>query len=204
MTMISNLGIFNVKDYGATGDGATDETAAIAAAIAAALAVNGAVYFPAGRYVVSNVNIPNGIRQVFGLGIIVDSKDSGDYDAVVTLGGSTCITGTAEVVEVLDWSVSIEVSQSTTVRALACGALINSRIHDMLLSWGPTRTDECYGIDLRWITGVDSTNNVIISHNTIVAPYFADYTGRFAAIALIGNSTAYGGYFSSGTGDTTD
>ena len=120
---LTDLGIFNVKDYGATGDGATDETAAIAAAIAAALAVNGAVYFPAGRYVVSNINIPNGIRQVFGPGIITDSKDSGGYDAVVTLGGSTCITGTAEMVELLDWSVSIEVGQATTVRALACGAL---------------------------------------------------------------------------------
>ncbi len=52
---------FNVKAYGAKGDGTTDDTTAIQAAITAAAANNGTVswsggggvYFPAGRYVVS-------------------------------------------------------------------------------------------------------------------------------------------------------
>lgn len=50
------LGVFNVKDpsYGATGDGLTDDTAAIQAAIAAATATGGIVYFPIGSYVVSS------------------------------------------------------------------------------------------------------------------------------------------------------
>lgn len=44
----------NVKDYGAVGDGSTDDTAAILAAVTAANAANNAtVYFPAGRYAVS-------------------------------------------------------------------------------------------------------------------------------------------------------
>ena len=38
--------VFNVKAYGAKGDGTTDDTAAIASAIAAASAVNGTVLFP--------------------------------------------------------------------------------------------------------------------------------------------------------------
>jgi hypothetical protein len=41
---------FNVKDYGATGDGTTDDTAAIAAAHTAAKAVKGEVFFPPGNY----------------------------------------------------------------------------------------------------------------------------------------------------------
>lgn len=51
----------NVKSYGAKGDGVTDDTAAITAAIAAASAiVNGQhtrakVYFPCGRYIVSSI-----------------------------------------------------------------------------------------------------------------------------------------------------
>lgn len=42
--------IFNVKHFGATGDGTTDDTAAIENANIAADAVNGIVFFPAGTY----------------------------------------------------------------------------------------------------------------------------------------------------------
>lgn len=42
--------VFNVKDYGAKGDGATDDTAAVTAAIAAIPATGGTLFFPAGTY----------------------------------------------------------------------------------------------------------------------------------------------------------
>jgi hypothetical protein len=48
-------GIFNVKEFGATGDGTTDDTDAIQAAIGAAHTANGGVvFFPPGRYLVTN------------------------------------------------------------------------------------------------------------------------------------------------------
>lgn len=52
---------FNVKSYGAVGNGSTDDSAAITAAIAAAYAAGGGtVYFPAGTYrVLSQLVIPN-------------------------------------------------------------------------------------------------------------------------------------------------
>lgn len=47
--------MLNVMDYGAKGDGVTDDTAAIQAAVnACATAFGGCVYFPHGRYVVSS------------------------------------------------------------------------------------------------------------------------------------------------------
>ena len=50
----ANAPFFNVKDYGATGDGTTDDTASIAAAItAAASAGGGMVFVPQGTYMVS-------------------------------------------------------------------------------------------------------------------------------------------------------
>jgi len=45
-----NLGIFNVVNFGADPTGATDSTAAIQAAVTAAIAVGGEVFWPAGTY----------------------------------------------------------------------------------------------------------------------------------------------------------
>jgi len=57
--------VFNVHAYGATGDGVTDDTAAVQRAFNAATAGD-AVYFPAGTYVLGTVSIPNGIARIYG------------------------------------------------------------------------------------------------------------------------------------------
>src|SRR5262245_51090855 len=46
--------VFNVKAYGALGDGVADDSEAIADALAAAPASGGIVYFPPGRYLVGD------------------------------------------------------------------------------------------------------------------------------------------------------
>ena len=48
-------GQFNVKTYGAVGDGSTDDTAAIRSAITAASATGGTVFFPPGVFVLPNL-----------------------------------------------------------------------------------------------------------------------------------------------------
>jgi len=54
--------VFNVLDYGATGDGTTNDTAAIQAAITAAAVAGGAVYLPSNIYLMSTgVTIPSNV-----------------------------------------------------------------------------------------------------------------------------------------------
>jgi len=65
-----NLGIYNVKDYGALGDGSTIDSTAIQAAIdaAAAATYKGMVFFPPGIYVCKNLMLKTGVHIV-GSGI---------------------------------------------------------------------------------------------------------------------------------------
>lgn len=68
---------FNVRlaIYGAIGDGVADDTTAIQAALTAAGAVRGRVYFPDGRYrVVAKLVVPAGV-SLFGIGVATLLKD---------------------------------------------------------------------------------------------------------------------------------
>jgi parallel beta-helix repeat protein len=67
--------VFNIKDYGAVGNGSTDDTAAINSALTAAAGV-GAVFMPAGTYVIgtsTNVSIPAN-TELFGAGPLTTLK----------------------------------------------------------------------------------------------------------------------------------
>lgn len=58
----------NVKDYGAIGDGLTNDRTAIQAAITRAIAINGCVYFPAGIYLVGSALTVSGSGTITLLG----------------------------------------------------------------------------------------------------------------------------------------
>lgn len=62
------IGVFNVLNYGATGDGTTDDTQAIKDAITAAPSYS-VIYFPAGVYkITSTVTFNHGYTTVMGVG----------------------------------------------------------------------------------------------------------------------------------------
>jgi polygalacturonase len=59
--------MFNTKDYGAAGDGITDDTAAFASVVAAATAARGTVQIPIGTYLAS-ISVSKGRITIQGAG----------------------------------------------------------------------------------------------------------------------------------------
>lgn len=88
-------GTISVKWFGATGDGLTDDTAAVIAARSAAITFSAVVYFPAGYYLVSSVVLsgpriePRGYQPYIAGTLIVSNLVASNS---ITLGGETRTT----------------------------------------------------------------------------------------------------------------
>jgi len=88
-------GTFNVKAYGATGDGVTDDTAAIQAAIDAAEVNGGLVYFPVSTYIVTGITVSVG-------GISLRGDGDSSVLSCLTSGTTPIITVSADFVSIFD------------------------------------------------------------------------------------------------------
>jgi hypothetical protein len=115
-----NGDIVNVKDYGATGDGSTDDTTAIAAAFAVACSTtkSGTLYFPSGTYINNNTLTGSfGVHdQIYGLTIMGDgigttiikqtvNPTSGTYKGVFNITNLSCL-GCLTVKDLSFWNIS--------------------------------------------------------------------------------------------------
>jgi hypothetical protein len=81
-------GTFNVRQYGAKGDGKTKDTRAIQAAIDACVAGGGGtVYFPPGDFISGSLHLKGGIQLHLDHGATLRaSPDAGDFDPYEKLG----------------------------------------------------------------------------------------------------------------------
>ncbi len=78
--------VFDVRQYGAKGDGTTNDTAAVQAAIDAAVAKGGGtVYFPSGTYIVRSVNVRWGVTLLgAGNSVIKRPNNAGNWVRTIT------------------------------------------------------------------------------------------------------------------------
>ena len=192
--------VFNVKDYGAVGDNSTNDTTAIAAAIAAAKTAKGAVYFPAGIYKTSAISI----TSAAGLTLYGDG-----------MGVSVIKTITASQVLHIYTSTNVNIyhltfdgnctartagQQAVTINASQCSFCDNEILHsgefaaffggdsavtDLIISRNLIR--DCYadGINLANVTRAIVSNNMIVNvDDDCIA---AGYHGTASYISILGN-----------------
>lgn len=80
-TLYTNLAV-NVRDFGAVGDGLTDDTTAINTALAAAQAQARALHFPPGVYVTSGMELDNNVVAITGWNVPAE-KFAGEANTVI-------------------------------------------------------------------------------------------------------------------------
>ena len=80
---VAGMAVYNVRDYGAKGDGATLDTAAVQAAIDACTRDHGGiVLIPAGDFVVGTVELKSNVTlQLAASGRLLGSANPNDYSA---------------------------------------------------------------------------------------------------------------------------
>ena len=83
---LSDKPLFDIRDYGAVGDGRTVNTAAINAAVQAAQEKNGVVVIQGGDFVSGTVKLASGITLHIAVdGVLRASRDSSGYDPMALL-----------------------------------------------------------------------------------------------------------------------
>ncbi len=170
--IIATAGIFNVQAYGAKGDGSTDDTTAINAAITALLAytsglTNGTLYFPAGTYLITAA-----LAISIATTMTVTVKGDGKFSSIIYQttsaknGLSITLAQTAghvaaSVVEVCDLGFTTNTTADTAVFITYGGTSTVSTeyqcgvsVHDINIGTNPVG----YSNTLGWTNGVYINN----------------------------------------------
>jgi hypothetical protein len=124
--------VVNVLDYGAKGDGVTDDTNAIQAALNSG---NKMIYVPAGSYKLSsNLSVPQGVSiKGDGQGVTIFDASTMDY---TTLPAGSSIIGVAEITPIAIPDLASDASINDKEITLASAPSVE--VGDIILIYNPT------------------------------------------------------------------
>jgi len=168
-------GIYNVKSFGAVGDGITDDSTAIQAAVDEATAAGngGIVFFPRGTYSIeTTIDLAEGIRMqgVVALdtstadhGSVIDNETGGGAFKALLGGGS--LDRTAVSIEHLRFT---EGTATGGTYAVQLASVVNGYVQDCSFSGhnnGAILLDNCIGLDIDRISITSADNAGILTSN---------------------------------------
>jgi len=154
VSLLKSATVYNVKDYGATGNGTTDDTATIETAIAAASS-GGIIYFPAGTYKCdSDLDVSVGSTWILGEGVASKLIFADGYGLRIT-------TSNVRVSDLWFDGQNYSTGTSTGNIIQARGTNSSNYLENIIV-------DNCYitnvpqtGINLRFVQNFKLTNNRI-------------------------------------------
>ena len=163
--------VFNVKNYGATGDGSTDDTSFISAAITAAAVSGGVVFFPPGTYRVTSVlTISEDVSLVGGSGettaILMDHASN---ELINTSGSSSyegnVIEGLRLAASVSNSGIVIDLQGSPNIKIRNCFIGSANNTAAQIINVG-TSTQRVMIDSCTLQTGATASSNLISVGNT--------------------------------------
>ena len=150
----SGVSWFNVLNYGAVGNGTTDDTAAIQSAANAACAVGGTLYFPAGyTYIVSGGTTGSASSHVGMIGF------SGKVHVVIDTGATVRVASTNGLFTSIFYGSSSSADYSGTV--FEGGGTIDTNSAANIAA-GRVPTAGSGGLPCKSIQGFDQGSNILI------------------------------------------
>lgn len=185
--------IISVKDFGAVGDGVTDDYIAIAAAITAVLALptGGCLYFPHGNYI-STVSLVITVPANKGIKLTGDGENSTYLSFTNDTEGVSVALGAKASCEVNNITI---VAASTSPSSNHIGLLINGNLYadavgvkvkNVTLKGNANRTTS-------WPIGLALTNlsNTVVDSVSVYMPDATVSSGQVGINLLGGSSSAY-------------
>lgn len=198
--------IVSVKDFGAVGNGSTDDTAAIQAAITAvAAASGGTVFFPKGTYKISSaltVTAGNTCLQGEGYGAAILTTNSTTAD-MITVGTGTVSSVTNVAVRDLAFRTSVTRSDGAAVAMNGCyiGEITGCNTSGMFRGITVKGTSKIIFLERNYIaspvpsTGLGiyltgTSNDIYMTNNFVIG----DVATQPSAGILIDNASGVWGY----------